>query len=474
MKKIASMLACMAAIAFGAFTFVSCGDDEDVPSSPSTDQKVSYEQFYASVSIDREKYANPFLSDSEAEKKVIENLKNIMNQEFAKIPGVTMKDGYYCYDESKSAEFESAIESAMTNLEPTMKGQKLYLDGKITCKVQKGLGYVTTIWEKVFDYKDPSNHFTDNGGVKYCVISDSEAGVVECDTERGHSKYSGDIVVPETVVNNGKTYTITTIGPRAFYGSDITSISLPKTITTLYNNCFGFTKDLKTITLPGKVKNYKDDGKSIDSEMEILHSSGITELVLEEGFSSMYVRMFYEIPNLQKVVLPSTVTEISEECFLNCKNLSEVVVNGALTKVSDYAFCAISISDLSSFKFKNATLCEGAFRECQKLENIVIPDGVSSIGKQCFSDCNSAVSVTIPASVTSMSILLFAECKNLKDIHVKGDKPATLEESEKSSDAFTRLDFAAQGITIYVPSASVDAYKSAPVWSKYADYIKGE
>lgn len=474
MKKFVSMFAYMAAIVLGAFTFASCGDDEDIPSSPSSESKVSYDEYSASVTIEREKYANPFLTDLDAEKKVHDNLVNIMNQELSKIPGVISKNGYYCYDDSKRSEITAAIEESMTKLEPTLQNQDLYLDGKITCKIYRGSGMVTTVWNKTFNYKKASNHFTDGNGVKYCVISDTEAGVVENDTERGHSAYSGDIVIPETVVNDGKTYTITTIGPRTFYGSSVTSVSLPKTITTLYNNCFGFTKELKSLTLPGKLKYYKFDYKADGTEMEILHQSGITELVLAEGITSMYKEMFWEVPNLKKVVLPSTITEIPKGCFIECRELSEVIVNGALTNVGEYGFCSTGISDLSSFKFKNATFDELAFGSCQKFENIVIPEGVSSLGKQCFSDCYSVVSVTIPASVTSMGINVFAQCKKLKDIHVKGDKPATLEESERSSDAFSMLDFAAQGITIYVPSASVDAYKSASVWSKYADYIKGE
>lgn len=465
----------MAAIVLGAFTFASCGDDEDIPSSPSSESKVSYDEYSASVTIEREKYANPFLTDLDAEKKMHDNLTNIMNQELSKIPGVISKNGYYCYDDSKRSEITAAIEEAMTKLEPTLQNQDLYLDGKITCKIYRGSGMVTTVWNKTFNYKKASNHFTDGNGVKYCVISDTEAGVVENDTERGHSSYSGDIVIPETVVNDGKTYTITAIGPRTFYGSSVTSVSLPKTITTLYNNCFGFTKELKSLTLPGNLKYYKVDYKANGAAMEIINQSGITELVLAEGITSMYAEMFLETPDLQKVVLPSTITEIPEECFSTCLKLSEVTANGVLTNVGKYAFWGDPITDFSVFKFKDgATLDEGAFNGCA-FTTIDVPEGVTSLGKHCFANCKYVTSITIPASVTSIGAIAFGEDKALKEIHVKGGNPATLSTNDKTgSDSFAMLDFAAQGITIYVPSASVDAYKSAPIWSNYADYIKGE
>lgn len=461
------MLAFMVAIVCGTFTFVSCGDDEVAPEAP----KPSYTDFFARVRIDRDKDSNPFQTDPEGEKRVVEHLTKIMYQELEKIDGVIEKDGSHFFDVNRRNEIYDAMISAMNLLESTMQNQDLYLDGKINCAVRTSSG-LTAIWEKEFTYTQPSNRFSDND-INYCVINDNEVGVVYKDVL---SKYTGEIVIPETVENNGKTYTVTTIGPKAFYGCNITSISLPKTLTTLYNECFSFARELKSITLPGKLKNYVNTDSGSLGGMRILRLSGVTEVVLEEGITDMCEDMFNEVQNLQKVVLPSTITEIPKSCFDSEINLTDITVNGVITNIASFAFVKTGIRDLSVFKFNDAKLGENAFGACPNLEKINIPEGVSSIGDDCFSDCKSAVSVTIPASVTSMGINVFARDSSLTKIHVKGDNPATLKELANgiAVDAFSKLDFAGNGITIYVPSSSVEAYKKASVWSKYADYIKGE
>lgn len=472
MKKFVSMFAFMAALVLGAFTFASCGDDDDeVTPSPSENQG-SYSKLYAHVNITHDKKTNPFLTNEEAEKKVQENLISLIKQELSKIDGVKEENGSYYYDDKKQAAVYSAIKSAMDKLESTMQNQQLYLDGKIQCDVKAGPDN-EEIWAKEFNYTNPANHITDNG-INYCVISDSEVGVVENDSELGKSKYAGEIVIPETIESNGKKYTVTTIAPKVFYGSAITGISLPKTLTTLYYQCFGFARELKSITLPGALKNFK---QSAEGRLEIFNRcTALEEVVLEEGMTTMYKDMFYNLDTLQRVVLPSTITEIPNSCFGQCRNLTDLTVNGTITNVSAYAFSNSGISDLSVFKFKNATLGEDAFGSCQNITEAIIPNGVVTIEGKCFSTCHSLVSVTIPASVTSMGLTVFRDDEKLKEIHMKGDKPATLKEQVigQTYDTFSILDFAAQGLTIYVPAASVDAYKQAPVWSKYADYIKGE
>lgn len=474
MKKVFSMLAIMATIAFGAFTFASCGDDDITPSSPSEPQG-SYVAFHANVDFTHYKNSNPFFTDTDGEQKAKENLLKLMEQEFSKIDCVKYEKGSYQYDDTKKALFESAIKSAMANLESAMKGQELHLEGMITCSVETAHG--STIWTKDFVYSDASSRFSDSNGVDYYAINDREAGVVRKETSNRNT-YKGDIVIPETVEGNGKTYTITAIGPRAFHGSAITSISLPKSITTLHYGCFGYTTELKSITLPGSVKNYKYDDSSY-LLANLFDQSGIKEIVFEEGITELCENMFVQSVDggaqLEKAVLPSTVTKIPKKCFAECIKMTDITVNGVLTNVGESAFWGVPISDFSVFKFKEgATIDDNAFNGCA-FTTIDVPEGVVSLGKQSLSNCFKVTSITIPASVTSIGSIVFAKNEALKEIHFKGDKPATLSKNDKTgNDSFSMLDFAAQGLIIYVPAASVDAYKSAALWSNYADYIKGE
>lgn len=467
MKKFVSMFAFMATITLGAFTLASCGDD-DVPSTPSNPgSNVSYVAFYADVDITHYKNSNPFVSNTDGEKNVKENLQHLMEQEFTKIDGVQVFEGRYHYDAKKEAQVKSAIESAMTKLEPTMQSQNLHLEGMITCTVESGRG---TIWTKDFVYSDAESRHSDANGVDYYVINDSEVGVVRKEANL-KNLYTGDIVIPETIEVNGKTYTVTAIGPRAFHGSEITSISLPKTITTLYVRCFAFTSKLKSITLPGSLKYYKGD-----DEMRIFEKSGITEVVLEEGITEMCYKMFDIVEELKKVVLPSTITEIPAHCFAECKSLSDITAKGTITSVGEYAFFGAPLEDFSAFTLKGVAIPDNAFNGCA-FKTIEIADGAAtSIGRQSFSNCYSVTTITVPASVSTIGIWAFADDRSLKEIHFKGTTPATLTESANNPtiDTFAKIDFAGLGTIIYVPSACVEAYKQAPIWSKYAEHIQGE
>ncbi|MCQ2196251.1 MAG: leucine-rich repeat domain-containing protein [Bacteroidaceae bacterium] len=478
MKKLVSMFAFIATITLGAFTLASCGDDEVTPSTPSQPQGPT-SSCKVSVRIDHNANPNPFAStDKDAEDKVIQEVESLMLQALENTEGIVKKYGGYYYEDSKEDQVLSAIRASMDKLEPTIKSKKLDLDGQLVCEVS-GDGF-KTIWIKAFEYTQSLISFTYKD-INYCAINDSEVGVViKPRNGLGDSAYAGDIEIPETVENDGKTYTVTTIGPKAFYNCGITSIVLPKTLTTLYNGCFCYTKSLTSITLPGKLNSYKESSGYATSSATspIFDNSAITEAVLEEGITTLCEKMFDGADKLQKVVLPSTVTEIPNQCFSRCQNLSDITVNGVITSIGAQSFYHTAIKDLSVFKFKNASTEKWTFYKCDQLEEINIPEGMASIGTRCFSYCENATSATIPASVTSMAIGIFESCKALKEIHVKGDKPATLEEMTLDSGEYTctfwKLDFTAQGITIYVPAASVDTYKKAPVWSKYADYIKGE
>jgi len=83
-----------------------------------------------------------------------------------------------------------------------------------------------------------------------------------------------------------------------------------------------------------------------------------------------------------------------------------------------------------------------------KIKNVVIKDGVTSIGNHAFKDCKNLSSITIPDSVTSIGYLSFLRCNNLTEITI----PNTC--ADVSDDAF----FGCENIaTAKVPSKAIRA-----------------
>lgn len=115
---------------------------------------------------------------------------------------------------------------------------------------------------------------------------------------------------------------------------------------------------------------------------------------------------------------------------------------------------------------KLTTIGDFAFYDCTSLKSITIPDSVTSIGYQAFYKCTSLKSVTIPDSVTSIGDYAFCDCTSLKEVYCKPTTPP----ATSGSHAFFSN---ASDRTFYVPTASVDAYKSAKYWKGYSSVIVG-
>jgi surface protein len=81
-----------------------------------------------------------------------------------------------------------------------------------------------------------------------------------------------------------------------------------------------------------------------------------------------------------------------------------------------------------------------------------------------FQGCTSLTSIDIPSSVTSIGNSAFYYCSGLTSVTINATTPPTL--------GFSAFDYNATGRKIYVPSASVDAYKAATNWSTYAADIE--
>lgn len=138
--------------------------------------------------------------------------------------------------------------------------------------------------------------------------------------------------------------------------------------------------------------------------------------------------------------IPSGITSVNN-AFYNCNNLT-VIINNGLTTIGDNSF-----SGLANTEF-------------------IVPDSVTTIGSNVFNSNNNLTSLTIGSGCTQIGDYILNWSSNATTLTVKATTPPTFNGSRFSYN--TTQDNAIQ---IYVPAASVDAYKSASVWSKYASRI---
>ena len=176
-------------------------------------------------------------------------------------------------------------------------------------------------------------------------------------------------------------------------------------------------------------------------------------------------RTFYHCSSLTSVIIPNSVTTIGESAFSYCFGLTRVSIPNSVTTIGMHAFSGCT--GLTSVSIPNSvtTIGVSAFFGCEGLTSVTIPNSVTTIGAFAFSRCTGLTSVTIPNSVTTIGMHVFSGCTGLTILTIENATPPNIE----GGYAF---DNVSEKITIYVPAESVEKYKTANGWSKYADKIK--
>ena len=168
------------------------------------------------------------------------------------------------------------------------------------------------------------------------------------------------------------------------------------------------------------------------------------------------------ITNLVSVEIGDCVTSIGRHAFGGCSSLTSITISNSVTSIGTGAFG--DCSSLTSITISNSVTSIGelAFLGCSGITSIDIPNSVTSIGDNAFSFCSGMATCTIGSGVTSIGNSAFAFCTSLTSITIEATTPPTLGDS-----VFEDIN----NCPIYVPSQSVNAYKSASGWSYYASMI---
>ena len=105
-------------------------------------------------------------------------------------------------------------------------------------------------------------HDAEVDGIFYNLDADNKTATVTFQGDNYDSynnEYSGDVVIPETVIYNGITYSVTSLGWACFtYCSSLTSITIPNSVTSVGEYCFYGCSGLTSITIPNSVTSLGD------------------------------------------------------------------------------------------------------------------------------------------------------------------------------------------------------------------------
>ncbi|MBQ9173577.1 MAG: leucine-rich repeat protein, partial [Bacteroidales bacterium] len=216
--------------------------------------------------------------------------------------------------------------------------------------------------------------------------------------------------------------------------------------------------------------------------------SGVTSYAIPNGVTSLAEYVFQGCTSLTSVTFPSSLTSISPAAFNGCTGLTGSLDLSNMTSIGQIAFAGTNFSSITLSE--STSVSYRAFISCNNLQNIYGP--LASADHKCWITSGGTLKIfapkgmssyTLPSSVTKIdhgvfesttdlkSLTISAECtligawcfqfSSLEKLFVKATTPPTLYQ-----DAFWGTTF-----PIYVPDASVDAYKAAANWSDWADRI---
>jgi hypothetical protein len=222
-------------------------------------------------------------------------------------------------------------------------------------------------------------------------------------------------------------------------------VIIPDRCQTTGYNAFSWNDQLESVFIPSSVTYI--DGEAFNG-LPSLTSVHITDLAAwcnidfrSESSNPLYEahHLFMNSQEIKDLVIPNSVTSISNYAFYGCSGLTSATIPNSVTSIGDWAFY-----------------------DCTDLTSITIPNSVTSIGIYAFSGCYGLTSITIPNSVTSIGSGAFSGCSDLTSITVLIKEPLSIDDNT----------FDGSSATLYVPYGCKPAYEAADYWKEFNEIIE--
>ena len=237
---------------------------------------------------------------------------------------------------------------------------------------------------------------------------------------------------------------VKSIDASAFYGSSVTSVSMPSSVTKMGAGVFRDCKNLQQCELSPDLKALSD--------RTFMGCSSLRRFDLPSGLTAIGAEAFRE-SGLQSLSMPESLTKIGQSAFHGCKSLAQVEFGEGLNTIGKEAFrdCqALTQAVIPS----SATIEKEAFRGCKSLGVITLPQLLASIGDNAFRE-TAIRTLEIPASVSTIGNKIAEKCKGLQTIVCRATMPPTLGKVSNNK------------VQVVVPAGCVEAYKKANHWKEF-------
>ncbi len=148
----------------------------------------------------------------------------------------------------------------------------------------------------------------------------------------------------------------------------------------------------------------------------------ITDVVIENGITSIGDYAFSHCESLTNISIPHSVTSIGDYSFADCNGLENISIPNSVTSIGTQAFYFCTSLKNLSIPDSVTIINDMAFYGCWSLESIRLPKNLKNINSMTLSNCEGLKSVIIPDSVTTIWHDAFNSCLKIADVWYMGSQ----------------------------------------------------
>lgn len=186
---------------------------------------------------------------------------------------------------------------------------------------------------------------------------------------------------------------------NAFAGAEhVTRVNLPGSVGIIGDYAFDFMYALEAINVDGSNSAYSS------ADGVLFDKARSVLLIYPQGAVA------------ETYSTPSSVTMIGMAAFANNSHLRNIVLNEGLLSVGDYAFCESPLIETVALPSTLETLGQSVFTYCVSLKQIALPEGITAVPAYTFGECTGLTTVTLPSGVTEIDVAAFIGCTSMEAI----------------------------------------------------------
>lgn len=276
-------------------------------------------------------------------------------------------------------------------------------------------------------------HEVVQNGISYSIDEEHETAEAI-----GYDKSSSYVTIPSTISVDGKTYTVVSVGEKAFWHNDkLQEVTVENGVEEIkfaafYNCCY-----LRSVKLPSTLQRI--------GAYAFWKSLSLTNIYIPASLTDLNEKAFTEGGMCAYEVSPDNPVYASEDGIMFNKEKTELLHFPTKKQVESYSIPR-RVEKIGKFAFESNQLKEVIFHDkllsidnyafflCEKLTKVDIPNSVEFIGESAFSRCYNLKEAHLPENLTSISPGLFEYGYVLEKVNF----PSTVTSIGKSAFRYCR------------------------------------